>query len=214
MNKNIIAIDGTAASGKGTLARNLAKILNFAHLDTGAVYRLAALRVVDLSENPSISAAHIRDNFQLNQITNSDLRRDEVGVMSSKISAMPEVRAILEDIQKNFAYHPPNGFRGAILDGRDIGTHITPDAPLKFYVISRPEIRATRRFKELQSSGIPSKYEAVLKDMIERDARDQNREFRPLRPAEDAIILDTSDLNETEVLEKALAYVKDKLALD
>jgi CMP/dCMP kinase len=212
--KNIIAIDGTAASGKGTLARNLAKILNFAHLDTGAVYRLAALRVVDLNEDPLQSAAHTRDNFELNQTLRPDLRRDDVGVMTSKISAMPEVRAILEDIQKNFAYHPPNGFQGAILDGRDIGTHITPDAPLKFYVISRPEIRATRRLKELQSAGIKANYEAVLKDMIERDARDQNREFRPLRPAEDSILLDTSDLSTTEVLEKALAYVKEMLALN
>jgi cytidylate kinase len=133
--------------------------------------------------------------------------------MTSKISANPEVRAILEDIQKNFAYHPPAPFEGAVLDGRDIGTHITPDAPLKIYVTSRPEIRAERRFKELQSKGIPVSYEAVLTDMVERDTRDQTRAFRPLVPAVDAIHLDTSDLTADDVLQKALLLVKDRFGL-
>lgn len=214
MLKPIIAIDGPAASGKGTLARNLAAHFNFAHLDTGAVYRLAALRALDLNEDPLQSAAFIRDNFELDQLLNQDLRRDDIGGMASKISAIPEVRAILESIQKDFAQNPPEPFKGAVLDGRDIGTHIAPEAGLKLYVTCSPEIRATRRFKELQSRGITANYEAVLKDMIERDARDQNREFRPLKPAEDAIILDTSHLTETEVLAKALVHAKNKLALD
>ena len=213
MIRHIIAIDGPAASGKGTLARNLAAHLNFAHLDTGAVYRLAALSVVDGAAEPLEAATFVRDNFELNQTFNQDLRRDEVGVMTSKISAIPEVRAVLEDIQKNFAYHPPAPYRGAVLDGRDIGTHIAPDAPCKFFVTSRPEIRAERRFKELQSAGIAANYDAVLKDMIERDARDQNRTFRPLKPADDAILLDTSDLTADEVLQKAIIHVKATLAL-
>lgn len=214
MNKKIIAIDGPAASGKGTLARKLAEHFHFAHLDTGAVYRLAALRALDLNEDPLQSAAFIRDNFELNQLLNTDLRRDDIGGMASKISAIPEVRAILEFIQKNFAQNPPEPFKGAVLDGRDIGTHIAPEAGLKLYVTCSPEIRAERRFKELQSRGITANYEAVLKEMIERDARDQTRAFRPLKPAEDAIILDTSDLTETEVLAKALVHAKNKLALD
>lgn len=213
ISKPIIAIDGPAASGKGTLARRLAETLHFAHLDTGAVYRLVALRVIETGAEPLDAATHIRDNFELEQTLNPDLRRDEVGSMTSKISADPAVRLVLDELQKNFAYDAPNPYQGAILDGRDIGTHITPDAPLKFYVTSRPEIRATRRYKELQSKGIPVSYEAVLKDMVERDTRDQTRAFRPLVPADDAIMMDTSDLTADEVLQKALTIVKDRLGL-
>lgn len=209
----MIAIDGPAASGKGTLARRLAEILNFAHLDTGAVYRLAALRVLETNEDPVVATRHVHDNFELNQTLNPNLRRDEVGSMTSKISANPDVRIVLDDLQKNFAHFPPEPYLGAILDGRDIGTHILPDAPLKLYVTSRPEVRAERRYKELQLKGIPVSYEAVLTDMNERDTRDQTRAFRPLVPADDAIILDTSDLTADEVLQKALSIVKDRLGI-
>ena len=211
--KPMIAIDGPAASGKGTLARSLAEKLNFAHLDTGAVYRLVALRVIETGEDPLVAVRHIHDNFQLNQTINPELRRDDVGSMTSKISASPDVRLVLDDLQKNFAYSPPEPYRGAILDGRDIGTHILPDAPLKLYVISRPEIRAMRRYKELQLKGIPVSYEAVLTDMNERDTRDQTRAFRPLVPADDAMIVDTSDLTADEVLQKTLDIVKNRLGI-
>lgn len=211
--KPIIAIDGPAASGKGTLARRLAETLNFAHLDTGAVYRLVALHVIQTGAEPLDAATHIRDNFKLEQTLNPDLRNDDVGSMTSKISANPDVRLVLDELQKNFAYDAPAPYHGAILDGRDIGTHITPDAPLKFYVTSRPDIRATRRYKELQSKGIPVSYEAVLKDMVERDTRDQTRAFRPLVPADDAIMMDTSDLTADDVLQKALEIVKNRLGV-
>jgi CMP/dCMP kinase len=212
MVKPIIAIDGPAASGKGTLARRLAECLNFAYLDTGAVYRLVALKVIETGLDPVIAVGEVEKFFQLNQLDNDNLRRDDVGSMTSKIAAIPDVRLVLDELQKNFAYHPPAPFNGAVLDGRDIGTHITPDASLKFYVTSRPEIRAQRRFKELQLKGIPVSYEAVLKDMIERDTRDQTREFRPLKPADDAILLDTSDMTIDEVLEKALDIARTRFA--
>lgn len=210
-NTPIIAIDGPAASGKGTLARRLADALNFAHLDTGAVYRLAALKVIETGLDPVDAVTEVNKNFQLNQLDNPDLRRHDVGSMTSKISAIPDVRLVLDELQKNFAHHPPAPYQGAVLDGRDIGTHITPDAPVKFYVVSRPEIRATRRYKELLSRGIPVTYDTVLKDMAERDERDQNRAFRPMRPAADAILLDTSDLTPDEAFEQALTLARSRL---
>lgn len=222
MPHNVIAIDGPSASGKGTLARKLADALNYAYLDTGAVYRLVALRVIETNANPenaaeAIEAAKwVEQHFEPEQLQNPALRNDNVAVATSKASAHPDVRAVLMAIQRNFAAHPPlikgrPAFAGAVLDGRDIGTVVCPDAGLKLYVTASPEIRAERRFKELQNKGFATTYEAVLQDMRERDARDSGRSTAPLKPAEDAVLFDTSDLTADKALEKALHLVRQTL---
>lgn len=208
----VIAIDGPSASGKGTLAKRLAEALNFGYLDTGAIYRLVAKAVLDQGGAPenradAIKAAEaIRAVFDPAQLENPDLRRDEVAQATSKASAHPEVRALLMAIQRDFAYDTARP--GAVLDGRDIGTVVCPEASLKLFVTASPEIRATRRFKELQNKGFETTYEAVLQDMRERDARDSGRTTAPLKPAEDAVLFDTSDLTADKALEKALHLVR------
>ena len=218
MAKPVIAIDGPAASGKGTLSRKLAEKLNFAHLDTGAVYRIAALYMVqqnlDLTTPNGIhSAQYILENMTLAMLSDPLLRSDEISVLTSKLSAIPEVRAILLDTQRNFAKNPPENYDGAVLDGRDIGTVVCPDADVKLFVTANAESRAKRRLKELQMRGLSATYDAVLKDMKERDFRDTNREIAPLKPAEDGVILDTSDLTPDQALEEALRIVKSKTGL-
>ncbi len=212
----VIAIDGPSASGKGTLARSLAEELGFAYLDTGAIYRLVALAILTRNGDPAsepdaIAAAEaVRDSFSPDQLSNPDLRNDRVAQATSKASAHAPVRAILMDLQRRFAAAPPAA--GAILDGRDIGTVICPDAPLKLFVTAGTEIRAERRFKELQNKGIQTTYEAVLQDMRERDARDSGRSVAPLKPAEDAVLFDTSGLTADMALEKALHLARERLA--
>ena len=208
----IIAIDGPAASGKGTLSRTLAEHLNFAHLDTGAIYRLTSLQLVqqnlELTEESAITAAQfIRENLTLEMLQNPALRADEIGSLTSRLSAIPEVREILLDTQRNFAQNPPAPYQGAVLDGRDIGTVVCPDAKVKLYVTASTEIRAERRLKELQNRGLSANYDAVLKDMQERDLRDTSRDIAPLKPASDAVILDTSDLTAEQALKQALEIV-------
>lgn len=209
--KKIIAIDGPAASGKGTLSRNLARELNFAHMDTGALYRAVGLKMLENRLSPVEAAEQFALNFITDSLNNPALRTNEVGQAASKAAALPQVRTILLDLQKNFAKNPGTDYEGAILDGRDIGTVICPDAPVKLFVIARIDARAQRRTKELQSRGQTATYEAVLKDMRERDARDTERETAPLSPAKDALIIDTSDLTEQQVFEKALGFIKMKL---
>lgn len=219
MLKAVIAIDGPAASGKGTLARSLAQSLNFAFLDTGALYRAVACAMLSEGKNPDSpeEAAHaaqtLRDEFSPALLEDPALRSDETGRAASKIAAVPAVRQALFDLQRNFAANPGEGFKGAILDGRDIGTVICPNAPLKFFVTASMEVRAERRLKELQSRGIEATYEAVLKDMRERDARDTAREAAPMKPADDAIIIDSSHLSAAEMLEKALGITRERLGL-
>ena len=211
--KPIIAIDGPAASGKGTLARNLAHNLEFAHLDSGAIYRLVGKTMLDkgttAEDLPVILriAENIRNEFSLEKLNNQGLRNDVVGTITSQIAAFPEVRSILLDLQRDFAKNPPSPFRGSILDGRDIGTVVCPDATLKLYIVANPETRAKRRYKELQLADIAVTYEAVLDDMRARDARDQGRKEAPLKAAEDAILLDTSELSAEEVLDIAMNHV-------
>ncbi len=209
MIKKVIAIDGPAASGKGTLARKLAETLNFAHLDTGAIYRMVALQLVqqnkEFSEDLAIEAAQfVQQNLTDELMRHPDLRLDDVGTMASKVSAVPLVRGILLDMQRNFAQNPPAGFNGAVLDGRDIGTIVCPNANLKLYVTASVEIRAKRRFDELERRGLKANYDDVLQDMKERDFRDTNRETAPLKPAEDAVILDTSQMTAEEAFQVAL----------
>jgi cytidylate kinase len=213
MPNNIIAVDGPAAAGKGTLSRNLAKHLNFAHMDTGALYRAVALNMIENSLDAIPAAQDFSENFAPDQLQNPDLRQDHVGQQASVAAAENEVRQILLDLQRNFAANPGEGYDGAVLDGRDIGTVICPDAPAKLFITAQTEIRAQRRTKELQSKGLPATYEAVLKDMRERDARDTSRNAAPMKPADDAFILDTGDLTEDQVFEKALKFVKSKLQI-
>ncbi len=201
----VIAIDGPAASGKGTLARQLAQHLGFAFLDTGAVYRLAALEALTTGAAPEIAAQKIHQNFTLEATQNPALRTEQVSQKTSEISAIPEVRAILKDLQYNFAHNPAH--KGTVLDGRDIGTVICPDAHLKLYVTASVEVRAERRFKELQAKGLPDTLDSILQEMRIRDDRDTNRPIAPLKPAPDAEIIDTSHLTAQQVLDQALALV-------
>ena len=205
----IIAIDGPAAAGKGTLALRLATELGFAHLDTGRIYRAVAAKVLAAGAAPDDAAAAVRaaGTLRPEDLERGDLRREEVGQGASVVAAVPQVRAALLAFQRHFAEHPPGGQAGAVLDGRDIGTVVCPGAEVKFYVTASPEIRARRRHKELLESGERSIYARVLQEVRDREARDSGREAAPLRPAEDAVVLDTTEMNADAVLAAALGHI-------
>ncbi len=206
----IIAIDGPAAAGKGTLARRIARDLGFAYLDTGLLYRATGKRVLEAGADPEDAQAAEAEARALapRDLERPDLRTDAVAQAASKVSAVPGVRAALLDFQRGFAAQPPGAAKGAVLDGRDIGTVVCPDADVKLFVTASDEVRARRRFKELQESDPDVIYARVLEEMRERDARDRSRAVAPLEPAEDAILLDTSDLNADEVFAKALDIIR------
>ncbi len=216
MTHMIIAIDGPAASGKGTLARRLAQRLDYAYLDTGALYRCVAKAVLDAGQDPANEMHAVRAAKSLSgalkpeDLQNPALRTDTVGQAASMVAKFAPVRQALLDFQKDFAAHPVTSASvgGVILDGRDIGTVICPDAPVKLFVTASTEERASRRFKELTGKGIETTYEAVLADMKERDARDAGRDTAPLKPAADAHILDTSTMSESEVMERAFSIIR------
>ena len=223
MTKPIIAVDGPAASGKGTMARKLAQKLDFAYMDTGILYRGVAFEIIDtgLSIKDKRDAIDAAQNL-IKKIKNTDpnkvlgnprLRDDDIGQAASIIAVIPEVREILNDLQKDFAQNPEIHAEGAVLDGRDIGTVICPDADIKFFVTAQTEVRAKRRLKELHSKRIAATYGDVLDDMLERDSRDAQRKSAPLAQAKDAIVIDNSDLNAEETLEMALKIVREKLNL-
>lgn len=222
--KPIIAIDGPAASGKGTLARKIAAELGYAHMDTGALYRAVAYELLksgfsvrdqkDAVDAAQILVRKIRNaHAPADILGNQSLREDKIGQTASKIAAYPRVRSVLNELQSSFAQNPGSRYKGAVLDGRDIGTVICPNADVKLFVTASAEIRAERRTKELQSRGLAATYEAVLKDMHERDARDASREAAPMKPARDAIIFDTSTMNPAEMLDKALEIIKEKVSV-
>lgn len=209
---NIITIDGPAASGKGTVARRVADALDYAYIDTGAIYRLVAKACldagVDLSNEQAVieQAEELSTRITVQDFQNPDIRSDEVGSAASQIAAMAGVRAALLLIQKNMAHHPPaladgRAAKGAVMDGRDCGTVICPAARYKFFITAKTEVRAERRTKELQSKGVSCTYEAVLQDMRKRDERDSGRKDAPMKPAKDAITIDTSALNSDQVFE-------------
>lgn len=204
----IVAIDGPSAAGKGTLARRLAQALGFHHLDTGMIYRAVGARLLADGADPAEPerAAAAARALEALDLERDGLRSEPVGRAASIVAANPEVRAALVEFQRRFARRAP----GAILDGRDIGSVICPDAALKLYVTARPEIRARRRFDELQARRESATYAAVFQDLQERDARDQARGTAPAKPAEDAIILDTSDLSSDQVFVHALGLVRDR----
>jgi cytidylate kinase len=205
----IIAVDGPAAAGKGTLARRLARTLNLAYLDTGALYRAVGLSVLRAGGDPSDKKAAVdaAENLDRGILDDPELRGDAAANAASKVAAIPAVRKVLLAFQRDLAANPPDGKQGAILDGRDIGTVVCPKADVKIFVTASPEARAERRLKELQGRGIEAIYANVLQDMKERDARDQARAVAPLVPAKDAHILDTTDLDADEAFEQALAIV-------
>ncbi|MAH84830.1 MAG: cytidylate kinase [Rhodospirillaceae bacterium TMED8] len=205
----IIAIDGPAAAGKGTLARHLAVELRLAYLDTGLLYRAVGKKVLslgvdleDIARAESISKALKPADLEID-----GLRADDVAQAASKVSAIPGVRAALLEFQRSFAKSPLKGKKGSILDGRDIGTVVCPDAPVKLFVTASTEVRAQRRFKELQDRGSTVIYARVLEDMNERDARDSSRSVAPLEQAEDAVKIDTSVMDAEAVFETAMGII-------
>jgi cytidylate kinase len=200
----IIAIDGPAGAGKGTIAKLLADKLDYAYLDTGLIYRAVASKWM---HQQSVAAADIAAALTPEDMDAEGLRTPAVAEAASKIASIPSVREALLVFQRHFAQHPPPGKRGAVLDGRDIGTVICPDAPHKFFLTATPEIRAERRFKELQATGDTTPFAAVLAAVKERDDRDSNRATAPLKPAADAVIIDTS----TKSIEAVLAEVLENL---
>lgn len=211
MISNVIAVDGPAASGKGTVSRKIADALNFAFMDTGALYRAVGYEVLMQGNDPELEDAALQGVAALrlpNCLDNPALREDKVGNAASKVAALPAVRAALLKVQKDFALNPGSEYEGAVLDGRDIGTVVCVDAQLKLYVTADIAIRAERRTKELQSKGLDVTKASVLEDMRVRDARDSDREAAPMRPADDAIVIDTSNLSADEVITQALEYAK------
>ncbi len=203
--KLVIAIDGTAASGKGTLARHLAKELGYRYLDTGRLYRAVGWKVMQEEKDPSDvqAATEAAKNLSAEDIKGHKLRHEDVARAASIVSAIPEVRAALLKYQRDFA-----AGGAAILDGRDIGTVVCPDADLKLFVTASLEARAKRRFLELQERGESPSYDALLAGLKERDARDSKRTIAPLTPAKDAVIIDTSSMSADEVFSQILKLLK------
>lgn len=206
----IISVDGPAAAGKGTLARALAEHFGFAYLDTGSLYRGVAHAVLLSGSAPQDEAAGLQAAETLDpaQIDPVAIRTPEVSEAASVVAAMPPIRAAILAFQRRFAENPPNGEPGAILDGRDIGTVVCPDADVKLYVTASAEIRAHRRWLELKGSGSELSEAQVLADVKERDARDTDRATSPMRPAEDAHLLDTSNLSIEAAFGAAVALIE------
>ena len=208
----IIAIDGPAAAGKGTLARRLAAHLGFDYLDTGLIYRAVGMSLTRSGADagdPVLAEAQARALVPAD-LAATDLRGDQAAQSASKVAAIPAVRAALLEFQRAFAAAPPGG-RGAVLDGRDIGTVVCPQAAIKLFVTASLEKRAERRLKELQASGADVIQGTVLAEMRERDARDQNRAVAPLIAADDAFVLDTTRLDADQAFAVALQQVLSRL---
>ena len=206
----IIAIDGSAASGKGTLAKQVAAEFGYDYLDTGALYRAVALSLLNagansnkIDEKQAVSAASTL-NLLLTQT--AEIRTDKVAALASIVAAIGPVRAELLSLQRAFAAAPPSG-RGAVLDGRDIGTIVLPDADLKFFIDADLDIRAKRRTKELLKAEQSVMFRDVLADLAARDDRDRTRLVAPLKAADDAITIDTSKMDASAVLALALSHI-------
>ena len=201
----VIAIDGPAASGKGTLARRLAEYYKLPHLDTGLLYRATACALIDegLSLEDALAAEEAARGLSLNEFDPERLRSREIGEASSVVASIPAVRAALIEMQQNFAARP----EGAVLDGRDIGTVICPNARIKIFVTASPETRAQRRALELAGRGEPADFNLILEDVRKRDARDSARQTAPLKQAADAILIDTTELDKDAVFARALKIV-------
>ncbi len=209
----IIALDGPAASGKGTLAKKLAEHFNLALLDTGALYRAVGWLVIQMGgipkdEDDALKAARMLKDIDLDT---PELRGESTGQVASVVAAIPAVRKALRDFQRHFATHPPADKAGTILDGRDIGTVICPDAPYKIFITADVETRAKRRFlEEFGENGSDADYESILAELTSRDERDMNRSSSPLKKAEDALLIDTTNSSIEAVFEAAVTYISNK----
>jgi cytidylate kinase len=198
----VIAVDGPSASGKGTLAKRLAAHFGLPHLDTGLLYRAVGWQSLKTGAPPEEVAA----GLGVADLSEPALRSDEAGQQASRVGAIPEVRANLLKFQKEFSSQPS----GAVLDGRDIGTVICPDAPVKLFVTASTEVRADRRYRELRAQGVDTIKPRVLAEMAERDRRDSERAAAPLRAAPDAWLLDTSDMDADAAFAAAVAFIERK----
>jgi len=200
--KFTVTIDGPAAAGKGTISRAVAAHFGFSHLDTGLLYRAVGRRVLDGAE-PEAAARALRPG----NLDGGDLRTPEVAQAASRVAALPEVRRALMDFQRAFA----RAEGGAVLDGRDTGTVICPAAEVKLFVTASDEVRARRRFLELAAGGIATTEAEVLADQRTRDARDAGRDTAPLKPAEDAVVIDTSAMSIDQAVARAIAEVQERM---
>jgi cytidylate kinase len=204
----VIAVDGPAASGKGTIARALAKHFGLPHMDTGALYRAVALNLWRWGGDAGNEFEALRAASELNlDPDDPELRSEPVSKIASVVSAYSSVRAALLKRQRDFAGQEG----GAVLDGRDIGTVIAPRAKVKLFVTASPEVRAERRLKELESRGMHARFEDVLADIHARDERDSRRDVAPLKPAADAILLDTSGLDVAQAIAEAVRLAEERL---
>jgi CMP/dCMP kinase len=208
----IIAVDGPAASGKGTLSKRLANHLGYAHLDTGKIYRAVGFAVLASGGDPDDPDAAVAAARALTPeaLENPGLTDDSVAAAASRAAAITDVRDLLLAFQRDFAATPPDGAPGAVLDGRDIGTVVCPDADVKLFVDADIEVRAGRRYKELIDRGETTIYARVLQDLKDRDDRDRNRSVAPLKPAADSFVLDTSALDAENAFRAALAYIESR----
>lgn len=213
MTSFVITVDGPSAAGKGTLARRLAAHFGFDFLDTGGLYRGVGLMVLRADKDPADATAAVAaaEALKPDLLGDPALREEATSRAASIVAAIPGVRAAILNWQRDFAAKPPKSGRGAVLDGRDIGTVVCPGAPAKLFITASVEARAQRRFKELQERGEKAIYARVLQDMQERDARDQGRSISPTKAAADAKIIDTSDLTADQVFDQALAFVASKM---
>ena len=209
----VIAVDGTAASGKGTLAKKLARHFGFAHMDSGALYRLTALAVLEANGDPGNESDALKGarTIDLGRAGDPAIRSDVVGKAASQVAAIPAIRIALHDFQKSFLDQPPGHSAGAVMDGRDIGTVIAPGATAKLFVDAAPEIRAHRRWLELKSLGISRDEADLLAEIVARDHADRTRAVSPLKQAADAALLDTSNLGIEPAFAAALALVSPKI---
>ncbi len=219
----VIALDGPAGAGKSSIAKRAAKALDFIYVDTGALYRTIGLAATRKGVEPKPSAevekllseitVDLNFNDKGEQIVLLDgedvsefIRTPEASMMASKISAVPSVRAYLLDLQRNMAKA-----HNVIMDGRDIGTVVLPDAKVKIFLTASPEARSQRRYKELCEKGMDVKYEDILKDVITRDYNDSHRETAPLKPAEDCVMVDTTELDFEQSVEKIISVIKENI---
>jgi len=209
----VIAVDGTAASGKGTLAKRLARHFNFAHMDSGSLYRLTALAVLEAKGDPTKEADALQGAraVDLSRAGSPAIRTDVVGKAASQVSAILAVRKALHDYQTAFLAHPPGQSQGAVMDGRDIGTVIAPHATAKLFVDADPKIRAHRRLLELETMGIVRDEADLLQEILARDQADRTRPISPMIRAQDADLLDTTALSIDAAFAAALALVSPKI---
>jgi cytidylate kinase len=198
-----VAIDGPAAAGKGTVSRAVAEAFGFSHLDTGLLYRATGAKTFE-----GLSPLEAALSLTAEDLQRDDLRSSDAGQAASRVAAIDEVRSALVDFQRAFARRSG----GAVLDGRDIGTVICLDAEVKLYVTASDEVRAARRFAELIAAGENTTVDKVLSDLRERDERDSARAVAPLKPADDAIVIDTSDMSIEDAVAQVIALVKAKMS--